>query len=169
MNQQNTDQHVDLPTLHSTVGLPRSGKTTWAKQTGWPVVNPDSIRLALHGQAFVPEAEAMVWVIAQYMVKALFLAGHRDVVLDATNFTKARRAQWVTDKWNNTYNIFTAPMSLCLMRADGNIELQNVIQRMGGQFEAVDQDDFRPGKGYQYNRPEHNGKLLGSGPTWIVS
>ncbi len=27
-----------------TVGLPRSGKTTWALEQGWPIVNPDSIR-----------------------------------------------------------------------------------------------------------------------------
>jgi predicted kinase len=30
-----------------TVGLPRSGKTTWAKQQGVPMVNRDAIRLAL--------------------------------------------------------------------------------------------------------------------------
>lgn len=39
-----------------TIGLPRSGKSTWAKQQGCPVVNPDSIRLALHGKAYIQEA-----------------------------------------------------------------------------------------------------------------
>lgn len=64
-----------------TVGLPRSGKSTWAKQQGAPVVNPDAIRLALHGQAFLQEAEPLVWVMAKYMVEALFLAGHSTVIL----------------------------------------------------------------------------------------
>ena len=35
-----------------TVGLPRSGKTTWAREQGYPIVNPDSIRLSLHGKRF---------------------------------------------------------------------------------------------------------------------
>ncbi|GAF94425.1 unnamed protein product, partial [marine sediment metagenome] len=59
-----------------TVGLPRSGKTTWARKQGIPMVNPDSIRLALHGKAFIEEAEPMIWTIAKYMVRALFIAGH---------------------------------------------------------------------------------------------
>ncbi len=35
-------------TLILMVGLPRSGKTTRARQIDHPIVNPDSIRLALH-------------------------------------------------------------------------------------------------------------------------
>jgi len=32
-----------------TVGLPRSGKSTWAAKKGFPIVSPDAIRLAMHG------------------------------------------------------------------------------------------------------------------------
>ncbi len=44
-------------------GLPRSGKTILAKRLeceGWVRVCPDDIRMALHGQAFVKEAESSV-------------------------------------------------------------------------------------------------------------
>src|SRR5258706_417694 len=56
--------------LHNTlivmVGLPWSGKSTWAREQGnWPIVCPDEIRFALHGQRFIAEAEPWVWTIAK--------------------------------------------------------------------------------------------------------
>ena len=80
-----------VPTLTLTVGLPQSGKSTWAMQQGVPVVNPDSIRLAIHGQPFIGDAEPFVWATARTMVNAMFIAGHQHVILDATNTTRKRR------------------------------------------------------------------------------
>jgi predicted kinase len=54
-----------------TVGLPRSGKSSWSRQQTFPVVNPDSIRLALHGLRFAPEAEPFVWAIDTNQVDLL--------------------------------------------------------------------------------------------------
>jgi predicted kinase len=76
------------------VGLPYSGKSTSAATVGAPIVCPDAIRAALHGHKFIPEAEPMVWAVAKTMVRALFMAGHEVVVLDATNTTRARRSEW---------------------------------------------------------------------------
>ena len=45
----------------------RSGKTTWARQQGVPIVNPDAIRPALHGQRFEPRAESVVWAHLRYV------------------------------------------------------------------------------------------------------
>ena len=45
----------------------RSGKTTWARQQGVPIVNRDAIRLALHGQRFEPRAESVVWAHLRYV------------------------------------------------------------------------------------------------------
>jgi predicted kinase len=87
---------VELLKLIVLVGLPRSGKTTWAREQGQPIVNPDSIRLALHGQRFAAIAEPFVWAIAYLMVSALFLAGHTTVIVDATNVSKKRRDEWFT-------------------------------------------------------------------------
>lgn len=107
------------PTLIMTVGLPRSGKSTWAKKQNLPIVNPDAIRLALHSKAYECEAERMVWTIAHYMVKALFLAGHKRVILDATNTTRARREEWKAphEMWNREYKLFRASRSTCISRA----------------------------------------------------
>ena len=98
------------------VGLPRSGKTTWALKQECPIVNPDAIRLALHGQAFIGDAEPMVWAIAKYMVKALFLAGHEKVILDACNNTCKRRDPWESESWVREFVVFATPKETCLRR-----------------------------------------------------
>lgn len=119
-----------------TVGLPRSGKSTWAKQQNLPIVNPDSIRLALYGQAYLAEAEIMVWAIAKYMVKALFIAGHEKVIVDATNITEERRDFWNDDSWLIEYRYFATDKETCIQRAkDSHTEyLIPVIERMDKEF-----------------------------------
>jgi len=115
-----------------TVGLPRSGKSTWARKQGHPIVNPDSIRLALYGQPFIEEAEPMVWTIAKYMVRALFYAGHSKIVLDATNITKERRTFWRDDNWNIRIHTVSTPKDICIERAikDRRGDLIPIIERM---------------------------------------
>ena len=105
--------------LWMTVGLPRSGKSTWAISQTFPIVNPDSIRLALHGQPFIGSAEPFVWAIAKCMVNALFIAGHRNVILDATNTTRQRRDQWKSDNWSRKFVKFLGSIDkqICINRA----------------------------------------------------
>lgn len=128
------------PTLILCVGLPRSGKSTWARASGHPVVNPDSIRLALHGQVFQQEAEPMVWAMAKYMVRALFLAGHEVVILDATNTTKKRRDEWMAAWCVVKYKVFTTTATECAARAiwDSRRDLIPIIERMAAEFEPLD-------------------------------
>ena len=122
-----------------TVGLPRSGKSTWAKEQGFPIVNPDSIRLSLHGQRFQPEAEGFVWAIAYLMADALFKAGHDTVIVDATNITKKRRQAWI-DKFMDCeviYKIISTPAETCIERAlnDNDHDIIPIIQDMAGKGE----------------------------------
>lgn len=122
--------------LYMTIGLPRSGKSTWARQQGWPIVNPDSIRLALHGERFIAQAEPHVWAIAKTMVRALFLAGHDKVILDATGGTRVRRDEWNSIDWANWYVVFTADKEECIRRARviDDEYIVPVIERMADQF-----------------------------------
>jgi predicted kinase len=125
------------PKLILTVGLPRSGKSTWAAQQGHPIVCPDAIRLALHGRAFVESAEPFVWAMAYLMVDALFRAGHPVVVVDATNVSDKRRKEW-TRRWaNSTFQIFDTAPAVCMARAhaEGRDELIPVIARMAGEWD----------------------------------
>ena len=120
-------------TLILTVGLPRSGKSTWAKKQGHPIVNRDAIRLATTGRAFVPEAEALITVIEDYMVKSLFLAGHKTVIVDATHTTAKRRERWEnSDLWKVEHKIFVTDVHTCLLRAvyGGRKDLVPIIENM---------------------------------------
>ena len=122
-----------------TVGLPRSGKSTWAQEQKCPIVSPDSIRLALHGKPYIQEAEGFVWATAYLMAKALFLAGHTRVIIDATNNTIKRRKAWA-DKFKGTRIIlkeFKTSKEECILRArkDHREDLIPVIERMAQQQE----------------------------------
>ena len=118
-----------------TVGLPRSGKSTWANKQNVPIVNPDSIRLALHGHRFLPEAEQMVWAMAKYMVKALFLAGHDIVILDSTNTTKLRRDDWKSKEWVREFIEINTSKEECLERAIGDKDIQPIIIGMSNEYQ----------------------------------
>lgn len=133
------------------VGLPRSGKTTWsrfyASKHGCAIVNPDSVRLAIHGQRFILEAEGFVWATVRAMVKALFLAGHELVIVDATNVTRKRRDDWKArgSEWQTVFKVFDTPMSECLKRAQAteDTEIVPVIERMAGEWEPLGLDEER--------------------------
>ena len=122
------------------VGLPRSGKTTYESKLQCPIVSPDAVRYALHGQAFVADAEEMVWAISKYMAKALFIAGHARVVVDATNTTRKRRDFWKSGTWKRDFRVIDTSRDECIKRAhsDGRPELVPIIERMVAQFEPVE-------------------------------
>lgn len=121
------------------VGLPRSGKSTWATQQSLPIVNPDSIRLAIHGQAFYPPAELLTWAFAHMMVDALFRAGHTRVILDATNVTQKRRDEWISKDYSTQFKVFDTPPEVCIERAHkgGRDDLVFVIERMAKQWDLA--------------------------------
>ena len=136
-------QHKHI--LIATVGLPRSGKTTWARSQSYPVVCPDAIRLALHGQRFQALAEPFVWASAKLMVRALFGAGHKIVILDATNTTKKRREEWVSaNEWGLFLKHINTPVEVCRTRAalENDAEILPVIDRMAAQFEYPEKTDL---------------------------
>lgn len=92
--------------LYFTIGLPRSGKSTFADnwveeleyhKDGYDgystsrkrvIVSGDNIRLALTGQRFSKDAEQMVQAIKWVMVKALLDRGH-EVMIDGTHTTNS--------------------------------------------------------------------------------
>lgn len=129
--------------LIATVGLPRSGKSTWARSQSYPIVNPDSIRLALHGQRYWAPAEPFVWAMAKAMVRALFLAGHRHVILDATNMSRKRRDEWQSEEWGTFFKLFCETALVCKERAKatGQDDLLPVIDRMAAESEPLGEDE----------------------------
>ena len=142
---------ANMNTLIVTVGLPRSGKSTWAlatsKQLHCPIVNPDSVRLAVTGQRFVRAAEPTVWMVVRYMLRALFIAGHKTVILDSTNLTKSQRKVWLDESKNGNYGdstvcfvTFDTDPDTCKQRAiESDMEdLLPIIDIMYENFEELD-------------------------------
>jgi predicted kinase len=129
--------------LICTVGLPRSGKSTWARQTGNPVVNPEGIRLALTGRRWYGPIEHEVWATARTMVRALFLGGHKIVVLDSTNLHRHARDTFVPSPdcvWKREYILFDTPAHVCERRAEQSYPvLHDVILYMDETREPIDE------------------------------
>lgn len=138
---------TDKPLLICMCGLPRSGKSTIAKNLsrvlGAPIVNQDAIRLALHGQRFTIEAEPMVKAMALYMIKALFLTGHQVVICDETNYSRAARDSRRSEGWDVVFYHVDTPSAVCKARAvkTGQEDLVKVIDEMEARWEPFDPQD----------------------------
>ena len=132
-------------TLLCTYGLPRSGKSTWARSTGYPIVSPDALRWALTGRRWYGPAEPLVWSIARTMVRALFLAGHKTVVLDSTSCTRKQRDQFRSDEmvmWDCDYVQIDTSAEVCKERAELTYpELVPIIDYMVKNWEAIEDDE----------------------------
>ena len=129
-----------------TVGLPRSGKSTWAKAQGFPIVNRDSIRYALRSDSLIWQRRRMVAAIALCMVRALFLAGHTHVIVDETCTTRKRRAFWKkTVPQTTVFKYIATPADVCRARAvaETDAAILPVIDRMAAQFEPLGDDEFK--------------------------
>lgn len=138
-----------MKTIICTVGLPRSGKTTWARKQGIPIVSPDSIRYALHGNRFIGLAEVFVWAIAYCMARSLLLAGHDLILIDATNTTRKRRQEWVNQfkDCKILFKVIDTTKEVCLKRAnaENDKEIIPIIERMADQYEKLtDEEDTLP-------------------------
>lgn len=131
--------------LIATVGLPRSGKSTWSKRQAWPIVSPDAIRYAIHGQRYIQEAEGFVWAIARAMVKALFLAGHQIVIFDACSNTRKRRQELIANDHITFYKYIDTPTEVCFDRAAAEKDeyIVSTIERMAKEHEPLAEEEPR--------------------------
>lgn len=132
-----------MNTLICTMGFPRSGKSTWAREQNVPIVNPDAIRLAIHGQRYWAPAEKQVWSTVDLMVKSLFGAGHETVILDSTCTTRKQRDAWDSAEWQAVFHHVDTSQAVCESRAlyDMMPDLIDVIRRMADEFEPLEDDE----------------------------
>jgi predicted kinase len=128
-------------------GLPRSGKSTVARQLAEslraPIVSRDCIRLALHGQPYISLAEPFVRAISKVMVAALFEAGHEYVVADETHWSRAARNFMRDGKWETYFYPVMTDAPTCMQRAvDTNQPwLLEVIPAMAARHEPLEDDE----------------------------
>lgn len=133
--------------LICTVGLPRCGKSTWAKRIaqeyGFTIVNPDAIQLELYGQRYWAPGEKLVWASADLIVRTLFTSGVETIVMDATNITRGQRDQWQSDNWTTLFYHVDTSIDVCQSRAieTNQEDLVEVIADMADRFEPLESDE----------------------------
>ena len=125
------------------IGLPRSGKTSWAQQwleAKWGpepftriVVSRDAVRLALYGERFRAEREKDVHFIYSNMVKSLLLNPYNKICMDETNCSvKSIRGILQNYDINAEFVFINTPPEICKERAilSEQSDLIEVIPRM---------------------------------------
>lgn len=149
--------------LYATVGLPRSGKSTYADK--WVlgdelpprgdefdiftvrklerprvIVAGDDFRTALHGKEYLLEAEAQVFATMDVAIRALLARGF-DVIIDETCTTEDTLSRYLRLDLNFTPVFIDTPAEVCVERAlaTGKDYLVLPIQNMARQLA-----DLRP-------------------------
>lgn len=148
--------------LYFTVGLPRSGKSTfcdqWARSTdiidwtrdpgeGEPYVSTirpraivagDAFRHALYGGEFNPRSEGTVFAMMDVATRALLERGF-DVIIDETCTTEATLLRYLRIDKDATPIFIEATVNECIDRANATNKpyLLLPIKRMGKQLERL--------------------------------
>lgn len=131
------------PIIKILVGLPRSGKTTYARNfPTTPTISADQLRYLVYGQRFWEPGEDLMWSIRRIVLEML-LEQRVDIIIDETNTTAARRKPIIDLARKKGYEIqviiINTPKEVCIERAkaEGDNAIIPVIERMAAQFEAV--------------------------------
>ncbi len=129
--------------LNVLCGLPYSGKSTWARRRGVPIVCPDEIRKSIHGGRFLADQEGLVWWVVRVMVRSLFSAGHEEVTLDACSVSSKRRSYWRSEEWESHYVVFSADRETCIDRAKmvRDDVIVPIIERMAAEWEVLNREE----------------------------
>lgn len=79
------------------------------------------------------------------MVRALFLAGHDTVIVDACNNTRKRRDEWRSEEWDTVFKLFDTSERVCRERAESESDkyILPVIERMFRDHEPLQDDEQR--------------------------
>ena len=129
--------------LICTVGLPRSGKSTWAQNVNVPVINPDGVRLAKTGRRWWGPIEHEVWADVRTMIRSLFWSGNKVLILDSTNFQKRARDALhpsLDVLWKRRFVLFDTPVDVCKERAMQTYpELCDIIDWFADNWEPIDE------------------------------
>lgn len=114
-------KHLGTNMLYFTIGLPRSGKSTYCKEWSqqYPnrvIVSSDSIRLAITGKRYEPLAETLVFATKHIMIRSL-LSLNYDVIVDGTHSTEISITRLLEIDKNAKYVIIPTRPEICIDRA----------------------------------------------------
>ena len=77
------------------VGLPGSGKSTWARKQDLPVLSSDAMRLMLADDVTDQSIHRRVFAALRYLLRQRIAIGRPVTCIDATHTTVRERRQWI--------------------------------------------------------------------------
>jgi predicted kinase len=102
------------------VGLPGSGKSTWAARQGTGVLSSDATRALLAGDAQNQVVNRLVFPTLHYLLAMRVKAGMDATILDATSLTAKERRAWIRAAealgCNAEAVFFDTPLAVCKSR-----------------------------------------------------
>lgn len=102
------------------VGLPGSGKSTWAAGQGVGVLSSDAVRQLLTDSAENQEVNGLVFPTLSFLLTMRTKAGARTTILDATSLTPKERKAWVKTAKDLGSQVeavfFDTPLAVCKLR-----------------------------------------------------
>lgn len=126
-----------LPVLYVMVGLPGSGKSTYAKTLGCPIVSSDAVRAELYGNESIQGSAHEVFNIVHKRINDYLREG-KSCVYDATNLSIKNRNPWPNiPECRKVAIVVDTPYAQCLERnATRKRKVpENVIARMAKKFQ----------------------------------
>ena len=129
------------------VGLPGSGKSTWAAQQGDGVLSSDAVRALLTGTEQNQQANALVFQTLRFLLKMRVLAGAKSTIIDATSLTAKERRTWIrlahTLDCTAEAVFFDTPVAICKARnaARSRVVPDEVMDRFAARLTPPSLDE----------------------------
>jgi predicted kinase len=129
------------------VGLPGSGKSTWAARQCAGVLSSDAVRALLTGDAENQAANRLVFPTLRYLLEMRVKAGMEVTILDATSLTPKERRAWVRTAESLGCDaeavFFDTPLALCKSRnvARSRVVPEDVMDRFAARLIQPSEDE----------------------------